>query len=441
MGQAAQHLAAAPSKELFAHLQSQSQRLAGRVGFVWLDGHGAAETPQVDLEGRPGVLGRADRFVETQPRYVPLARRLLGRTWIVETLAHALELSRAAGRGLNFVTLSGDLLEADGTLVVGPRQAAAGLISRRSQLRALKGQLTELEGRIAQAEAAVAGVEERIARCREEHQRRTDEFRRAGRGGRAPLEDFHGRGAARQFDQQRTGLDEELQAAMREHQSAVLRLEEAREKRRRLDANLAETEHALAGLGEQIAALDAQRQASNRETTEAKVELAKSEERLRRLHARLRQIEDGRQERNRALADGEEQLTQCILRAEACRWNILRAESDIAELYIRKEAFAGETVQHVDRREALQRQRSELAAESQKIRGKIRKLEDAFTPRTWRPTNFATSGPRSSSGCARITASNWPTPSTSPSISRSTSGRRCRRKSTTCGRRSTPSAA
>ena len=129
-----------------AHLQGQSQRLAGRVGFVWLDGHGAPETPQVDLEGRPGVLGRADRFVETQPRYVPLARRLLGRTWIVETLAHALELSRAAGRGLNFVTLSGDLLEADGTLVVGPRQAAAGLISRRSQLRALKGQLTELEG-------------------------------------------------------------------------------------------------------------------------------------------------------------------------------------------------------------------------------------------------------------------------------------------------------
>ena len=87
-----------PRKELLEHLQSQSQRMAGRVGFVWLDGHGSPGIAGVDLEGRPGVLGRADRFVETQPRYVPLARRLLGRTWIVETLAHALDLSRSAGR-------------------------------------------------------------------------------------------------------------------------------------------------------------------------------------------------------------------------------------------------------------------------------------------------------------------------------------------------------
>ena len=53
------------------------------------------------------MLGRADRFVETEARFLPLAERLLGRTWFVEKLAQALELSRPIGRGLSFVTLSG----------------------------------------------------------------------------------------------------------------------------------------------------------------------------------------------------------------------------------------------------------------------------------------------------------------------------------------------
>ena len=73
-------------------------------------------TSSVDLEGRPGVLGRADRFVETQARFLPLAKRLLGRTWLVEKLAQAIELARSVSRGLSFVTLSGELLEPDGTV-------------------------------------------------------------------------------------------------------------------------------------------------------------------------------------------------------------------------------------------------------------------------------------------------------------------------------------
>ena len=142
---------------------------------------------------------------------------------------------------------------------------------------------------------------------------------------------------------------------MREHQSAVLRLEEAREKH----AGSTRTWRKRSTRWRAWASKSPPWTPSARHPT-AKPRKRRSNWRRARsgcgsLHARLRQIEDGRQERTRALADGEEQLTQCILRAEACRWNILRAESDIAELYIRKEAFAGETVQHVDRREALQR--------------------------------------------------------------------------------------
>jgi chromosome segregation protein len=378
LGPAAQHIVAVASKELLDFLQGQSQRLGGRVGFVWLDGPSpSAPRAEVDLQGRPGVLGRADRFVETEPRFVPLARRLLGRTWIVEKLSHALELARTAGPGLSFVTLSGELLEADGTLIVGPRQLAGGLISRRSQLRALKSQLSELEGKIAEGRAALAGLQERIAAHEQRLTRGEAEHRQAlDAVGEQRLKISAAEERRAQFDQQRDVLEGEFRAAEVQHETSLARLAEARQRRTQLETAVAEMEGRLAGLDEQLVALEGQRQACNRNTTETKVELAKSEERLRSLHARLRQIEDGRQERVRAIAEGKEQLADFLRRAEVSGWNILRAESEIAELYLRKESFAGETVQQVNQRELLQQQRAEATAEAQRLRGKVRKVEE-----------------------------------------------------------------
>ncbi len=164
LDQTAHYVVASPRNELIDYLQKEGHRFAGRVGFIWFDArweetaHG-----QANLEGQPGVLGRADNFVETEPRFVPLARRLLCRTWLVENLSQAQRLAENVGRGFNFVTLSGELLQADGTLVVGPRHGSTGLITRRSELRALHSQLEELQTAIAAAETAVAGREAQIA--------------------------------------------------------------------------------------------------------------------------------------------------------------------------------------------------------------------------------------------------------------------------------------
>ena len=138
------------------------------------------ETPDpfIDLTGQPGVLGRADRFVETSPQFAPLVERLLSRTWFVETLPQALALAPGPGRGLNYVTLAGDLLEADGTLTVGPRSVATGLISRRSQLRALQAQLAELESAIVAAQNHMAELNDQIASGQRLVDRRSAEHRR-----------------------------------------------------------------------------------------------------------------------------------------------------------------------------------------------------------------------------------------------------------------------
>ena len=121
----------------------------------------ASAVDRVDLSGEPGVMGRADEFVEAAPDLVPLVRRLLGRYWLVDSFATAVRLAGGVGRGLNFVTVAGEAVLADGTLAVGPRQSSAGMLSRRSELRALRDEIDALHAAADQAQR-----DERTARAR-----------------------------------------------------------------------------------------------------------------------------------------------------------------------------------------------------------------------------------------------------------------------------------
>ncbi len=414
LGAAAQCVVVETRQPLLGFLQEQSPRFAGRVRFLWLDmeslsekgdrhpascihvGHQAghpgasprfrtdAESPAAEaagLESRPGVMGRADRFVETEARFRPLAARLLGGTWIVENLKLALELADRSP-GLSFVTLGGEFLDADGTLTVGPRHESTGLISRRSQLRALGEQLTELQTDMERCDAELARLDSvhrqaeiAVATARELRQQAADAL---------AAHRFRIRGAEQQreqFAEQHGGLAGELEAARSQHQTATARLAEVAERRTQIESNLAGLEAQLAGLDEQIARIETQRQQQERETTQVKVELAKSEERLRNLHSRRRQFEEHHQERRRAIADSRERLAQSLQRADAARWAILGAESEVAELYLRKESFHTETVLQLNQREEFRSRRSELAERVQKARTAIRRLDEQLHER------------------------------------------------------------
>jgi len=403
LGAAAQHVVAQSSGELLEFLGLNASRFAGRVGFVWREEAievtpryhvpkvvvgemppkgGTTSDNEPDLTGQPGIVGRADHFVETQPQYAPLVTRLLGRTWIVEKLEHALQLAGANDRSVHFVTLAGDLRQADGTLVVGPRQGASGLISRRSQLRELYEQVSDLDTRIAAAETSVNEMQAQITQRQEKvghHAAVHTQAAEALADHRLKLTTAEERKA--QFNQQRAALDGESRAASVQHDAAVARLAEANEKRQRKETGLSDMETRLASFQQQVARLEGERQARNRETTETKVEFAKSEERLRNLRLRLGQFDETRHERGRAINEVRQQLELCIQRAEASRWNILRAESELADLYLQKEAFAAVTVRCMDQCEAVKQQRNQLNSEVQRARSRGRKLDEQLHAR------------------------------------------------------------
>ncbi len=376
LGTMAQHVVVETHQPLIDYLHSHSPRFAGRVGFLWLDQPEPATQPKtLDLNGQLGVMGRADRFVEAEPRLQSLVTRLLGNTWIVENLDAALRWAEDA-EGLNFVTLAGEFLHADGTLTVGPRHEATGLISRRSQLRALTEQLISLqadmercEAELVQAHTLQTDAEKDVTRLREARQQAADElasyrFRIAGTEQQREL-----------LVEQHASLDAELHAAEKEHDLASTRLADVVDRRTQLESNLADMEAQLAGHDEQVTRVESRRLHQEREATQRKVELAKSEERLRNLHSRRRQFEEHHEERRRAITDSHERLEQSLKRADAARWAILHAESEVAELYLRKEAFHAETIVQLEQREELGIQRSAVTARAQKTRSAIRTLE------------------------------------------------------------------
>lgn len=379
LGDLAEYIVVRPGRELLDHLCQHPYHFSGRVGFLWWEA-GEGEDGET-LEGRPGVLGRADRFVETEPAWEGLARRLLGRTWIVETLRHAVALA-AAGKGWNFVTLAGERLAADGTFAAGPRQGSAGLISRRSELRALQSQLAELESRIEQARSAVLRLDEQIAR--DEAQLQSVE---------AALQSAHDALAhcahrltaaetrRRELQQQRAALEAEQAQTAAEAQAASAALDAARTQQRQTQQSLAACEACLADLACQRARLEELQQSRVRESTEAKVELAKSEQRLENLGTRLRQFQESQQERERAAAELGQHLAGCRARQEEASRAILQAEAELAGAYLRKESLQAESAALAQRRAGVLASRAEVAADLQRLRSRLRKLEERIHTR------------------------------------------------------------
>jgi len=376
LGDVAQCLVVTGGRELVAHLQ-QSGALAGRVGFVRLDALPAkTHLDQLDFHGQPGVLGRADEFVETAPEYAVLARRVLGKTWIVETLSDAVRLSEGAGRGLNFVTRTGDLVTAEGMLYVGPRHIATGLISRRSELRVLKQQLAEMGREIEKQERLSRDLDRQVA----DQQQQTQNLARQCRETTEALsrQQLAAQAASEKYTQwtaQFSAASSEQTDAQQRHRETKDALAAARQHSLMVESSLRELESRQKAGTQQLQELEQHRQRLLRETGAFKIEVVKSEQRLTHLQAQKSQLERDQQERGKVLADSRLQLAKCMDRLRMSERQILHAESQLAELYLHKEQFALEVARRAGQHQAWLDQRTLWAAEAQRTRAKIRKLE------------------------------------------------------------------
>lgn len=120
--------------------------LSGRVQAFCLD---AVPVPisGPDLSSQEGYVACLLDWVKYPDNCAALARHMMGRTYVVQTVEAAAAMSTLDPHA-RFVTMSGVVVEPDGRISVGALGSDTGMISRRSELRELGRELEEVKSRI-----------------------------------------------------------------------------------------------------------------------------------------------------------------------------------------------------------------------------------------------------------------------------------------------------
>jgi chromosome segregation protein len=340
LGEFAQFVVVSSAGRLVDWLNEKPLGVTGRVGFLRLDSlarRGETAT-SADLGQEPGVMGRADRFVETAAEFAPLVERLLGRCWFVDRLATALRLAQTAGRGLSFVTSDGELLSADGTLVVGPRQASAGLLSRRSEIRACQEQLAELEKQLAHQHTLHVRLES--DRGREEEQLAATKAKATAAAAKFAERRQRTAAASGQLEQASVAAAraaDELQTYDEQCAASEYEVDSTREQQSIAAQTAARIEAEQATAATRLQALEQELQTLRAAMTEKQVVAAKCEQRVEMLRAQLEQTLRDQQERDAALADMRGRLGDRQTQLAELDAVMLSARQTLAELFLVKQ--------------------------------------------------------------------------------------------------------
>jgi chromosome segregation protein len=378
LGEASQHVVLDGKPADAAAVIKKAQHASSRVTLQFV----SEDSPVISLptqswENDPAIVARLDRLVSCPPIAKSIALSLLGRTWLVKSLAEAIRLAGVASNDCRFITRDGEIAAADGTLTAGARHAAASLVSRKSQLRELKDDLAVIHEQITNA------------------QRETDHFRNL-----VELQDEdvrklvlarsnanEGLAAERQKQGQ---LQERLEQNERAHTVGEKQRTELQQRQTKLQTDIATFEQQLAAhraaiddyqhSGEaqqqQLQRLEIDRQEASRQATAARVALARSEQRLEGLKHRLTQFADDQAERDRAVAQVQQQLQSCLDRQQAAEQTVATVTESVAELFEQKQLLEDAAAELRAAQEAATQAKQQQTEALHALRKDVRKVEE-----------------------------------------------------------------
>ena len=124
---------------------------AGAAAFIYEDRTQLVTATQQDPAAGEGVLGRMADLVGFAEGFEEVGRRLLGSTLVVEGLERALALHEL-GVSDRLVTLDGDIVDGDGVVAGGSREAqGSGVLAQKREIRDLEDIVGTLEHDLAEA--------------------------------------------------------------------------------------------------------------------------------------------------------------------------------------------------------------------------------------------------------------------------------------------------
>ncbi|MEQ8210037.1 MAG: chromosome segregation protein SMC [Lacipirellulaceae bacterium] len=377
LGERANYLVVEDVQRLSGILEDSENELPARTVFLRLDvSQPPSAVDRVDLSDQPGVMGRADRFVEVDESLQPVVRRLLGRYWFVDSLETALQLSMGAGRGLSFITVSGEVVGAEGVVAVGPRKQSAGLLSRRNELRAIEEQIQLMQHDLSGVQQRAAEVEQRIANHDATLQTLTNTFEQAREEAHeaelshAAIEERYEEMQAKlaslieRQQSSQTGLeslDEEIEACL-------ARIEKSEQRSTELKSQVADTAKQFTELEQLIAG-------SRRESTKQQVELASAEQRRDSFHEQLEKLARERNDRRQLQAEAVQRLAKGKANRLALNLTQLDQTGEIAEQHTRLDHWQREQAILTADYQDLQRSKSEVSQQAESLRKELQQIQ------------------------------------------------------------------
>jgi chromosome segregation protein len=339
------------------------EKAEGRATFIPINRFDGKDV--AGFEPGEGVKGRFLDLVRFGEDYKGVAETLFGDVLVVDDLLTALDRWRA-GDKRSYVTLDGELLDAQGIVTGGSREAAgAGILAQKREIRELDGIIAELESRhndaqfqhqqlknelgtlqaaletmrkeAHQGEMQILTLEKDLARDREELSRLIARLNQLG--------------------DEKLELERQQEEAAREAEEATVALGAARER-------LIALEDQLSSLGHDSLKLYEQLEAAQEAVTRLKVEVGQAQEKKSSLEKQLfRLTADGDEKRARrvrleeSIRTGEARATELREKVTQTREELLRSAEERARA---AEELALKRTAHDERRGQLTQAEGEL---------------------------------------------------------------------------------
>ena len=355
LGEHAQYLVVDERDRILADRELVAE-LGGRVQAFCLDGI----RPPVggpDMSGQDGFIANILDWVRYPADCERLARHLLGRTYVVESVEHARAMARIEGASTcRFVTMDGVVWEPDGRLGMGSLGSTTGMISRRSELRELAKNLVEVDERIEALAAQMKDSQseaEHLEQVQHELRDAMHEAQRQRAEAQAQLssvEDIVNRLSA-----ERPIIASEVSVIVERLGEMQQRGNANRQTLTELEQKSTASERAVETLSVRITDLEKSRAAAAEEITSLRVQAGELSQRRTATAEQIRELEVSRiqleSDRDKALRD----VTEARERIDQSNRQIEQARQTLASLTTEHEALTGRT-------SALRQERDDLRA-------------------------------------------------------------------------------
>ncbi|MBL7140382.1 MAG: chromosome segregation protein SMC [Planctomycetes bacterium] len=373
LGPAEKLLVADRQADVLALARRLEGDLPGQVRFLALDAIEPA-TDGRDLSAYPEVVGWAMDYVRADASVRPAVAHLLARTIVVRTLDDAARLGGRGGplAGYRFVSLSGGVLEADGSIAIGPPGPETSLISRRSELRDIQRQADELAVRIdaLDADRRRAVAELQAIDASQQHLRQEIY--------EASMRKVEVESALRRLTDARQELVREAPVVEAELADLADRRRQTAEERDTVDREAQDLERRENEKREQVARLSAEQEAlllrrevCEEERTTARVALAQLNEKQAAagdaLEAARRDLAGTRQ----GIDEARQELADCGDRIRESQRSMLRLQSELAEAFLAKESAEADVRRLAGVRADARRRAAGLADEARGVESEI----------------------------------------------------------------------